>query len=55
LRDFAALPMSALYLSVYSGLLLFCIIIIVLFIVGFTLFYSFSFSYARLVVRTWRD
>jgi hypothetical protein len=32
--------------------ILFCIIIIVLFILRFILFYSFSLSYARLVVRT---
>jgi hypothetical protein len=35
--------------------ILFCIIIIILFILRFTLFYSLSHSYARLVVRTWRD
>jgi hypothetical protein len=63
LRDFAAhsdgvspVDVGVVFYSCYSGLLLFCIIIIiVLFILRFFLFYSFSLSYARLVVRTWRD
>jgi heme/copper-type cytochrome/quinol oxidase subunit 2 len=40
-----------------SGVVFFCIFwtVIVLFILKFILFYSFSLSYARLVVRTWRD
>jgi hypothetical protein len=44
-----------------SGVVLYCIlfciiiIIIVLFILRFILFYSFSLSYACLVVRTWQD
>jgi hypothetical protein len=62
LRDFAAhsdgaspADVGVVFYSCYSGLLLLCIIIIVLFILRFVLFYSFSLSYVRLVVRTWRD
>jgi heme/copper-type cytochrome/quinol oxidase subunit 2 len=40
-----------------SGVVFICIFwtAIVLFIVRFVLLYSFRLSYARLVVRTWRD
>jgi hypothetical protein len=50
-------PVSGVVFICIFWTVLFCIIIIiVLFILGFTLhFYSLSLSYARLVVRTWRD
>jgi hypothetical protein len=59
LRDFAAhfdgaspVDVGVVLYSCYSRLLLFCIIIIVLFILKFILFYSFDLPYILLVVRT---